>query len=260
MQIRSGNMPQVFLMYGMIGFGMASPYLVIGAFPELLRFLPKPGEWMETFKKAMGFCLLIAVVWILYFVRLEKLLPTVTLLFALWFACWMVGRNQLPKQPTARKKILTDYLIALVVLAVVILFSFQTPVVKNPYTIESAMLSRLYGGQGEHWRPYTPATLETALASGKRVAVDFTADWCINCKVLEANVLESKPILKVLDEEKIVSLTADCTRKGDATAFLKKLGSEQVPVLAIFDPNNPEQPIVLRGFYTQKTLIELLKQ
>jgi thiol:disulfide interchange protein len=64
-QIRAGNMPEVFFMYSVIGLGMASPYLLLGAFPEWLRFLPKPGEWMEPFQTTMGFCVLLAGGWML---------------------------------------------------------------------------------------------------------------------------------------------------------------------------------------------------
>ncbi|MBP5621869.1 MAG: hypothetical protein J6X44_07630, partial [Thermoguttaceae bacterium] len=74
----------VFFVYLVIGLGMASPFLLAGAFPELLKFFPKPGEWMETFRKVMGYFLLIAVLWILYSAPLEYLLPSVACLFALW--------------------------------------------------------------------------------------------------------------------------------------------------------------------------------
>jgi len=254
-QIRSGNMPEVFLMYGVIGLGMASPYLLLGAFPELLRFLPKPGEWMETFKKTMGFCLLLAVVWILYFVPLEKLLPTVTLLFALWFVCWLFGEQQLKGGVTP----LWRYIIAMVVLGLVIRVSYQVPGFPNSYTLESAMRTRLYGHEGKHWKLYSDSAFESALSSGKTVIVDFTADWCVNCKVLEAQVLQSEAILSLIDEKGIVSLTGDCTRHGEATELLSQLGPFQVPTIAIFNPANPSKPIVLRGFYTQKTLLELLQ-
>jgi len=254
MQIRAGNMPEVFLMYAVIGLGMASPYLFLGAFPELLRFLPKPGEWMETFKKIMGFCLLLAVVWILYFVQLEKLLPTVTLLFALWFVCWLFGHQQLTGRVKKR-----SYVIASVVLGLVILLSYQIPGIPNSYTLESAMRTRIYGHQGEHWKPYSTAAFESALASGKTVIVDFTADWCVNCKALEAMVLQSQPILTLLEQKGIVSLTADCTRQGEATELLRQLGPEQVPVLAIFDPADPSKPTVMRGIYTQSTLLKKLQ-
>ncbi|MDR3197474.1 MAG: thioredoxin family protein [Planctomycetaceae bacterium] len=255
MQIRSGHTELVFLAYGMIGLGMASPYLIIGAFPELLRFLPKPGQWMETFKKTMGFFLLIAVVWILFFIRIERMLPTVALLFALWFVCWLMGCRQIKG-----KWNIIEGTAALIVPATVILFSFQISVIQFPYNLEAAIQSRLHGSQGQHWKPYTLSKFDSARKSNQPVIVDFTADWCVNCKVLEAMVLKTDPVLKLLDEKRVVSLVADCTHQGEATELLKKLGSEQVPVLALFDPNNPSQPIVLRGYYTQKKLIELLEK
>jgi len=251
MQIRAGNMPQVFLMYSVIGLGMASPYLLLGAFPEWLRFLPKPGQWMETFKKTMGFCLLLAVVWILYFVPVEKVLPTVALLFTLWFVCWLFGEQQLTGRIKKR-----NYIIAPVVLGLVILCSFQIPGIPNPYTLESAMRVRIFGHQGQHWKPYSKAAFESARSSGKTIMIDFTADWCVNCKVLEAAVLQSKTILTLLDDTQIISLTGDCTRDGEAMELLLQLGPFQVPTLAIFDPAEPDKPTVIRGGYTQKTLIE----
>ena len=74
------------------GLGMASPYLLVGAFPELLRFLPKPGAWMETFKTFMGFVLMGTVVYLLYVLKAEHVVPTVGLLFGLSFLCWWIGR------------------------------------------------------------------------------------------------------------------------------------------------------------------------
>ncbi|MGA2253972.1 MAG: cytochrome c biogenesis protein CcdA, partial [Thermoguttaceae bacterium] len=74
------------------GLGMASPYLLVGTFPELLRFLPKPGAWMETFKQFMGFVLMGTVVYLLAVIKPQYVVPTVGLLFSLSFLCWWVGR------------------------------------------------------------------------------------------------------------------------------------------------------------------------
>ena len=74
------------------GLGMASPYLLVGAFPELVRFLPKPGPWMETFKQFMGFVLMGTVVYLLAVMEPQYAVPTVGLLFGLSFTCWWVGR------------------------------------------------------------------------------------------------------------------------------------------------------------------------
>jgi thiol:disulfide interchange protein DsbD len=48
-----------------VGFGMALPYLLLTINPAWLRFIPKPGVWMEKFKESMGFVLLATVVWLL---------------------------------------------------------------------------------------------------------------------------------------------------------------------------------------------------
>jgi thiol:disulfide interchange protein len=85
----------IFLIFGCIGLGMASPYLMIGIFPRLIRFLPKPGEWMETFERVMGFVLLATVVYLFSTFGKEQMglfVPTLALLIALWFGCWMIGQ------------------------------------------------------------------------------------------------------------------------------------------------------------------------
>ena len=70
----------VYLIFTMLGLGMASPYLIIGANPKLIRFLPKPGMWMETFKQIMGFVLMATVIYLLSFINWANILPTLTLL------------------------------------------------------------------------------------------------------------------------------------------------------------------------------------
>ena len=68
--------------FGAVGLGMASPYLVIGAFPRLIRFLPKPGAWMETVEQFMGFLLLATVVYLFTTLTAAYFVPTLTLLWA----------------------------------------------------------------------------------------------------------------------------------------------------------------------------------
>ena len=75
-----------------MGIGMASPFLVIGAAPKLVSFLPKPGNWMVTFKQIMGFVLLATVIWIVRAIKFELILPVFTMLFGLWLACWWIGK------------------------------------------------------------------------------------------------------------------------------------------------------------------------
>jgi thiol:disulfide interchange protein len=137
--------------------------------------------------------------------------------------------------------------------------SFQIPGVPNPYTLESAMRTRLYGHESPHWKPYSAAAFEAARESGKVVIVEFTADWCVNCHVLAETVLHSQPILTMLEEKQIISLVGDCTREGEDKELLMQLGPFIVPTLAIFDPAQPTKPKMIRGGYTQKTLMKELR-
>ncbi|HID74590.1 MAG TPA: hypothetical protein EYP56_01185 [Planctomycetaceae bacterium] len=262
-QVRAGAPGNVYLAFAMIGVGMASPYLVIGAFPELLRFLPKPGQWMETFQKAMGYLLLVAVVWILYFLPMEDVVPTIALLFALWMACWLIGR--LPLTASRRAKT-TSWILATTVVVVTALVSF--------FPLRSAMRNRLEklvaaefhaddSDQKTHlpWQPFDRAVFDQLVAANKTVLIDFTADWCLTCKTLEAMVLNTQPVREAVDRYGVVTLQADWTHGApEVTEMLEILGSKQVPVVAVFPGGAPNRPVVFRGSYTQAALLEAIEK
>jgi thiol:disulfide interchange protein len=84
-----------YCVFGAVGLGMASPYLVIGAFPRLIRLLPRPGAWMETVQQFMGFLLLGTVVYLFTTLSAAMVASTQALLVGLWFACWWIGRTPL---------------------------------------------------------------------------------------------------------------------------------------------------------------------
>ncbi|MGL4943484.1 MAG: cytochrome c biogenesis protein CcdA [Thermoguttaceae bacterium] len=251
-QMEAGEAVSVFAVYLTIGLGMASPFLVMGAFPELLRFLPKPGAWMDTFRKVMGFGLLGAVIWILYFVPLAQGVPTVAFLFAIWFACWLVGRLDFTAPASAWWR---AYGIGAVVCAATVVGVFNFPGNPNSFTLQNAMAARLERGVPEDIQ----AKIDAALARGQIVAVDFTADWCLNCKVLDATVLQSREVQDAFAQHNVVLIHADCTRRDlPGSVLLRSLGVESVPTLAIFRPQSPNAPLVIRGNYFAKTLIEKL--
>ncbi|MGL6193928.1 MAG: protein-disulfide reductase DsbD family protein [Thermoguttaceae bacterium] len=296
-QIRIGASINVLIAYVFIGLGLASPFLVIGAFPELLRFMPKPGMWMVTFKKTMGFFLLVAVVWILYYISLDCIVPTVAVMFALWFACWIIGRHELTA--TAKQRTVS-WIAALVVLLGTTFISFDLPYVSNKYTLQNAMKTRLEGyvfnsvqtmiqetGNGafelvnandnqsenkEFWQPFTVSKLNGALKEGRPVIIDFTADWCMSCKWFEASVLTRPDVEDVIASKNVLSLKADCTKNEmEGAVFLQKLvggppqqnsgsgiSSAPVPVLAFFTPEKPTEPILIRGGFSKKTVLDLL--
>ena len=149
-----------FAVFGFIGLGMAFPYLLIGAFPGLVKMLPKPGEWMETFKHVMGFVMLGTMVFILSFLEKQShyLLPTLAFLVGLWFACWWLGRTpwtaELPQKIKA-------WATAIAISVFAGFFAFG-------WWMEGDLLP---------WQPYSRVALDDFRAKGTTVLVDFTADW-----------------------------------------------------------------------------------
>ena len=275
---RNGETGLVVVVYLVIGLGTSSPFLLAGAFPELLKFFPKPGAWMDTFRKTMGYFLLIAVAWILYSAPLDYQLPTVVLLFAIWFACWNVGRNQFEYGPDAFKKKATGWGVSALVVVAVVFASFDFP--GNPFettlrpAVEKKMLrwaeraekSGLLAAEKEKpWRLFDRATLDAELAAGRVVVVDFTADWCVNCKFLEKTILHTPEALDALSARGVLTMTADWTNQDAQTPdvlaineLLDATGARQVPKLMFFSPDDPKNPVVLSGLYSADKFFETL--
>lgn len=275
---RQGEIGLVVVVYLVIGVGMSSPFLLAGAFPELLKFFPKPGAWMDTFRKTMGYFLLIAVAWILYSAPLDYQLPTVALLFAIWFACWNIGRNQFEYGPDAFKKKAVGWGVSALVVAAVVFASFDFP--GNPFettlrpAVEKKMLrwaeraekaGLLAAEKEKPWRLFDRATLDAELAAGRVVVVDFTADWCVNCKFLEKTILHTPEALDALSARGVVTMTADWTNQDAQTPdvlaineLLDATGARQVPKLMFFSPDDPKNPVVLSGLYSADKFFETL--
>jgi thiol:disulfide interchange protein len=279
----------VYMVFAAMGLGMASPYLVIGANPRLARFIPKPGAWMETFKETMGFVLLGTVIFILTFIDWVNVLPTLALLIGLWGGCWWIGRTPITVGFQAKFRAWAG---AAVFATLVGLFAFAEGVDMGGYRIyglrgimqhrltvyvDKKVQTRITGqdapansvvstDQKSHdselaWEPFSQEKLARLTAERRTVLVDFTADWCLTCKTLETTVLNTQEVRRVVEANKVVTLVADWTDGNpEISKMLEALGSKQVPVIAIFPAGRPNQPLVLRGFYTKKTLIDKLEE
>lgn len=240
--------PTTFLTFTVLGLGMAFPYLVIGAFPSLVRFLPKPGQWMVTFKQLMGFVLICTVIFLLSVLPTHYLLPTLSLLAALAFACWIYANTPATADFTVRSQ---TWALCGAIIAAGAVFSFAWLM---PLLVDD--------GSSEAWQPFSLAKLnQVAVEEGKTVMVDFGADWCANCKVLEKTVLHTEPVDEAIKKAGVVTMFADNTNyPAEIKKTLSALNSNGVPVIAIFPGGAPYNPIVFRGIYTQDQLVQAIDQ
>ena len=228
--------------FATLGIGMASPYVLIGVYPELLRFLPKPGAWMETFKQISGFVLLATVVFILSFIETAAVVPTLALLLGIAVACWIISRTPAVAEFQDRLK---SWGLAGAVLLLFVAVSFGV----------------LFRTTDAGWQPFSLARLkQVAVDEGHTVLVDFSADWCLNCKFFERTVLHSKAVEQAIKNSGAVTMYGDYTKyPPEIDDTIKALRANGVPVIAIFPGNAPYEPIVFRGGYRRDDIIAALE-
>lgn len=232
-----------YLLFACIALGMSAPYLLIGAFPKLIRFLPKPGAWMDTFKQLMGFVLLGTIVFLFSFMNKNYLVPTFAMMVGIWMACWWIGRTSLTES-LSKKSLAWGQALLVGGIVTLLAFTYLVP-----------------GSSKIPWQPFTPSELARLRSSGNTVLVDFTAEWCLTCKMNLKFVIETDEIREALEANKIVPLLADYTEGSpEIKEALNSLQSNSIPLLAIFPADRPDQPIVLRDVITQDQLLEAIEQ
>ncbi|HEY2826578.1 MAG TPA: thioredoxin family protein, partial [Pirellulales bacterium] len=233
----------IYAIFGAIGLGMASPYLVIGAFPQLIRLLPKPGAWMDTFQHIMGFVLLGTVVFLFTFLARDYVVPTFGMLVGLWAACWWIGH--VPLTAELGRKLITWAQGAVVAVAA----GYASFALLLPH---DALLP---------WQPFSPAALAKLRSEGKTVMVDFTADWCLTCKTNLKFAINTPGVLDVIKSNDVVPLLADWTDGSqEIKDVLTSLQSNSIPVVAIFPGDRPNEALVLRDLISQSRLLDALRQ
>lgn len=234
--------PIVFAVFLSIAAGMSLPYLLLSARPEWLQFLPKPGTWMVRLKQFMGFLMMATVLWLLWVIGQQRGVAAViwagSFLLGLGVACWIYGNF------TGRLSRLVVAVVAAASALYFIGFQFRNAIPESR----------------EAQRPYAEQ-LEEALAEGRTVFVDFTADWCVNCKVNERVVINSEPVQAAFRRDKVIFLKADWTTGApDITDALKSFGRAAVPFYVIYPAGRRDQPIVLGELLTPKIVLEGLEK
>ncbi|WP_260924998.1 protein-disulfide reductase DsbD family protein [Novosphingobium sp. 9] len=215
--------PAAMALFAALGLGIALPFLALAFVPALRRRLPRPGGWMETFRKVMAVPMALtalALGWLVWRLGNSALLSYVAVLALLTLALLgLAGRNQ-----RRGKSALSHTLIALAVVALAVATLPQT---KAPAEAEASLLAA---------QPFSEAALAKATAAHKPVFVYMTADWCLSCKVNEAAAIERTETKAAFDKAGVVVLRGDWTRRDPAiTRYLTAQGAAGVPLYMWYD-------------------------
>ncbi|MBW2433133.1 MAG: thioredoxin family protein [Deltaproteobacteria bacterium] len=236
--------------FAAIGGGMALPYLLLSAFPNLVNRMPKAGPASELIKQVMGLFMLAAAA---YFVGVgisallssppnppSKIFWWPVMILVSAGGAWLALRTLQLASRNITKTVLVG--LGLILIAVPIWGAVRLAD-KGPID----------------WIHYTPERFETAIGQKKVVLMDFTAEWCLNCKALEEGVLHDRRVVDALAKTDVVPMKVDITGNNPAgKAKLKEVGSLTVPLLVVVSPGG--QLVFKSDFYTVEQVLEAIRE
>lgn len=231
-----------FLVFTALGIGLALPYLALTMQPQWTNLLPRPGAWMETLKQLTSVPLFATAIWLTWVYAqlytgqgegtgIDRMVWLLSAYLVLAIAGWVLGKW--PAKPVPG-------FVAVLLIALAIYLPIHQP--KQDTLV---------------WKPYTQANFDAARATGHPVFIDFTAAWCLSCKVNEAAVLRSAEVEKALEKHHFELLKADWTKYDPViTEQLRSVGRSGVPTYVIYPPGKVSNADVLPELLTKDIVLK----
>ena len=246
--------PLVILLFFLtIGFGLALPYVLLSWKPAWLKFLPKPGAWMEKLKVAMGFPMLATAVWILWFTAPrfgeDGVIWLGFFFIGLAFAAWVWG--EFVQRGSKRRG--QAMILALLALLASYGFTLEYKLHWRALTKAAATVA---------WQKWSQDAVAKARGEGRPILVDFTAKWCVTCNTFVKPAVDNAEVRKKLEAINGVALLADNTDyPDDIMEELRKYRADAaVPLVLVYSRNANEPPVVLPTIPSRQAVLDALDQ
>lgn len=240
--------------FAMLGIGMATPYILLSSFPTLMKYLPKPGPWMETFKQAMAFPLFATAIWLIWVfgqqAGIDNLARLLFGLLSLSMGIWIIHRWK-AVAISGKARIISRSIATLLIIG-----GFLFSALSSPQIIDSETTST--DNYGISWEPFSHQLVDDYRAEGANIFIDFTAAWCITCKANERIVFSSNRVKDRFNELGFVMVKADWTnRNPEITRALESFGRNGVPLYVIYS-ESLDEPMILPELLTPGIVLDAL--
>lgn len=257
------------LVFTVVGIGLAAPFLLVAFVPAAARLLPKPGNWMNNVKALMGFTLFAAAAWLYGALRAQVTAESAQgfLYFLVLLAVALWAMQRFAHLDRSR----VGSLVGAALVGVGFMLFDLTPPEPKVAVSDATSAPAANGIDGQPlelppvvedgkivWATFDDARIERALAMQRPVFVDYTADWCLNCKTNEKVFIEVERVRTVLTETQILPMKADMTNKAPVMEkWLARLGRNGIPAYVIYLPDGNYD--LLPEIITTDMLTERLK-
>jgi len=244
--------------FSFLGLGMASPYVLLASTPALLKFVPKPGRWMESLKQFMGFLLLATVLWLLWVLAQQAgammVIVTLGALLLLGLAGWIYGRWGNLAMGTRTRAVATSIAALIVVASLYITIDSVDTFAAAPQASGQKQTS------GIVWEDYNESRYQELKQSDKPVFIDFTAAWCLSCQVNDRVAFSSEKVQQKFKDMGMVSIKADWTSRDDMiTRALARYGRNSVPLYVYYPSGTDSEPQILPEIITPGIVLDALE-
>jgi thiol:disulfide interchange protein len=225
----------------------------VSLFPQTLRFLPRPGPWMERFRQFLAFPMFATAAWLVWVLAQQSGANGLALALAgmvlIGFAIWLL--RQLGGVRKAASRVAYASFAAIALLA-----ALGTIAVIDSPVVAATAPSNDRQASDSGWQNWSPSAVEQARAQGKPVFVNFTAAWCITCLVNERTSLATETVRNKLAASGVVMLKGDWTRRDKAiTDALAEFGRSGVPLYVLYPADKAQKPRVLPQILTETGIL-----
>lgn len=230
--------PVMIAVSAMMGLGLAAPYVALSFFPALLRYLPKPGVWMDRFKQFLAFPMFGAAVWLVWVASIQTgsagLLWLLGAILLLGFLVWTLRID-------GRLARLTTFTAAALIAFAV-------------YSVSQS--TRTTDLTAEAWSPQRVAALR---AENRAIFIDFTAAWCVTCQFNKQTTLANSRVQQAFEDHNVEFLVADWTNRDDTIAnAIRGYGAAGVPLYVVY-PADGGEAVILPAILSNDLVIEALE-
>ncbi len=241
--------PVIYLVWCTMGLGMALPYLLIGIYPKLINWLPRPGMWMVQFKQASAFAMFGAAVWFLMAIDQRNVLPVLVACVGLGLGLWMIGHLYDRESSLRRKSIVRMTSLVTTFFVCSIAYRMHTTATSPPPDSDLP------------WIAFDQKKLIELRKAGQPVLIDFTADWCAICKQNEHLALNTINTAEFVRNHGVTTMVADFTDESEEIQrWLSQFKSISVPLVVIIPPDPAAKVTRLTGAFSEAKLLRTLER